>query len=199
MVEREEGEDRAEPDLRRGRREVRLEDLAAPDELEQPARDDQVGKRHHDQRHEVVRERELPRDPAAEREGVAGRDGGEREGRGLERGGAPGAPDEPREQGGEPGDERAAPGPEHDHRGQVDARGDAEDALPDRFPDPAAVGILEQLGSEGGGAEQRERRERAADGSEGSGHGHAETGRHGCVGEEGMPHRRYIGSPGGAT
>ena len=84
-------------------------------------------------------------------------------------------------------------GPEHDHGGEVDARGDAEDARADRLANPRALRLLEQLGREGGGAEQRERRQRAPDGSQRSGHGHAETGRHGCVGEEGMPHGACIG------
>ena len=75
-------------------------------------------------------------DSAAEREGVPGSGGGEREGRGLEGGEPPGAADEAGEERREARDERAAQGPEHDHGGEVDARGDAEDAGADRFANP---------------------------------------------------------------
>ena len=127
----------------------------------------------------------MPRVSAAEREGVAGGDRGEREGRGLEGGLPPRAAHDAREQRRRPGDERPAPGPEHDHGGEVDAGGDAEDSRPERLADAGALGLLEQLGGQRGRAEQRQRRQRTAGSVDRSGHGDTETGRDGRVGEDG--------------
>ena len=100
VVEGEEGEDRAEAGLGRRRGEVGLQHLQAADHLEQAARDEQVHERQHGQRDEVVRQLEVPRGPAAERERVAGGGRREREGRGLEGGVAPRAAHDSRQQGG---------------------------------------------------------------------------------------------------
>ena len=95
--------------------------------------------------------------PTAEAEGVAGREGRERERGGLEERRAKGAAHEPGDEGGRTGDERSAPRAEHDHRRKVDSGGDAEGSRPERLPHARGIRLLQQLRGQRGGAEQRER------------------------------------------
>ena len=185
VAEGEEGQDRAEARLGGGGGEVGLQHLEPADHLKQQARDEQVDERQRGQGHEVVGQRKLSHLSAAEREGVAGGDRGEREGRSLEGRLPQRAAHDPGEQCRRAGDERSAPGPEHDHRREVDARGDAEDSRAEGLADAGALRLLEQLGGERGRAEQRQRRQRTAGSSDRSGHGDTETGRDGRVSEDG--------------
>ena len=184
MADRAEGDDRAQAGLGGGRGEVGLEHLEVADDLEQAARDDQVRDREQRQRHEVVREGELSRISAAEDERVPGCQRRECECGGLEEREAPRPAHDACKQRGRARDERAAPRPEHDHRGDVHSGGDPEHARADRRPHTPALGLLQQLGRERGRAEQRQGRQRLADGRVGAGHGHAEAGRDSRVGED---------------
>jgi hypothetical protein len=184
MADGAEGDDRPEPRLRGGCRKVGLEHLQVADDLQQSARDDQVRDGEQRQRHEVVRKRELSRVSASEDERVTGRQSGERECRGLEEREPPGPADEARQQRRRTCDERPAPGPEHDHGGDVHARGDPEHARPHRRPHAPAFRLLQELGRERGRAQQRKRGQRLADSCVGAGHGSAEAGRDGRVGED---------------
>ena len=97
----------------------------ARDELEQPAGDDLIGEREAREGDEVVGQRQLCDMRAAEDERVAGGERGEREGRGLEGVVPPRASAGARQEHPGPRDERAAPGTDHDHGRDVDARSDA--------------------------------------------------------------------------
>ena len=130
---------------------------------------------------------------AGDREGVARAKCCQREGRGLEGGVTPAAAHEPGEQRSRAGDERSAPGAEHDHRGDVHPGRDAEDSRADGLADAGALGLLDQLGGERSGAQQGERRQRPVHGRKRSAHGHNAAAGDGQVREQGKPHKGSIG------
>ena len=185
MVERGEREERTQPGLGCGGREVGLQHLEPADHLEQAAGDEQVDERQHRQRDEVVRQHEVPGLAAAEQEAVTGPESGERIRGSLEGCEPPGRAHDPGEQGGRTCDEGASPGPQHDHRGEVDARRHAKDARADRLAHAGAFGLFEQLGRKRTRSEQRESRQRLVSSRERAGHDDAEAGDDSRVREDG--------------
>jgi hypothetical protein len=130
----------------------------------------------------------VPDAAAAELEGVTGGERRQSESRGLEGAEAQRPAHQPREERSGPRDQRAAPRPEDDHRGDVDPRGDAEDAGPERLADACVLGLLEQLRGQRRRTEQRERGQWLAGSRQPTGDANADAGRGGQVREQREPH-----------
>jgi len=93
-----------------------------------------------------------------------------------------------REERGRAGDQCAAPGAEHDHGRDVHARGDAEDAGAEGLADACVLGLLQQLGGQRRGSEQRQRGQRLAGSRDPAGNAGADAARDGQVREQREPH-----------
>ena len=91
---------------------------------------------------------------------------------------------QPGKERGRSGDQRAAPGPEHEHGCDVHRRGDAEDPGAERFADARVLGLLEHFRSQRRRTEQRQRCQRLAGSRDPAGDAGADAGHDGQVREQ---------------